>query len=170
MKKNKIKRSNFIHRLIYRTFSDSELLRYSISCFIAGVFFVIISEKIEHNTVKNILATIGSFPIAFSYFLFPFIKNKEKHFMKFIGYFILISLTFIITFFLITFCFLCIGFIPTHFCNPNCNYRYDFNYNFYQLHIKTHIINLSTYFIYTESKSQREPRKFYYYISQAILR
>lgn len=108
MRKNKIKRANFIHRLVYKTFSDSELLRYSISCFIAGLFFVVISEKIELDIVKNILATIGCIPIALSYFLFPFIKNKDKdeYAMRFIKYFVLIVLTFTITLVLISLCFL----------------------------------------------------------------
>lgn len=78
MRKNKIKRANFIHRLVYKTFSDSELLRYSVSCFIAGLFFVVISEKIELDIVKNILATIGCIPIALSYFLFLLSKIKIK--------------------------------------------------------------------------------------------
>ncbi len=107
MRKNKIKRATFIHRLVYKTFPDSELLRYSVSCFIAGLFFVVISEKIELDIVKNILATIGCVPIALSYFLFPFIenKNKDKYVILFTKYFFLIILTFILTLVLISLCF-----------------------------------------------------------------
>lgn len=106
MPKAKIKKPNFIHRIKYRTFSNYELFRYSISCFISGMFFITISTKVEVEAIKNTLSIIGCFAIALSYYFFPFIRDKENLFMKFTRYFMLMVATFLITLILIALCFI----------------------------------------------------------------
>lgn len=102
----KIKKAKFYHRLKYGTFSNSELLRYSLSCFFIGLAFMLFTSKIENVVIENIVGTIGSITILIAYYLFPFIKsqNKEKLAYQLSKFILLIFATIFVSVFWITLC------------------------------------------------------------------
>ncbi len=87
---NKIKKATILHSICYKTLSIKTSLRYCISLFIAGLFFIAVSSRINSNTIKITLQIISVALITLSIYLFSFLgfEKVDKfpiQFLKYVG-------------------------------------------------------------------------------------
>lgn len=89
-KTDKIRKANIFHSIRYKTLPIKTGLRYCISLFIAGLFFIAVSSRINSNIIQSTLQIISTFLFTVSIYLFPFLEFEKvdkflNQFLKYIG-------------------------------------------------------------------------------------
>lgn len=105
-KTTKIKKANIIHSICYRTLPVKTALRYSLSFFISGLIFIVVSSRITSDNIKSLLQIFSTTLIIFGIYSFPYleIKEIEKFFNKFLLYTALLLFFIIYSMFWFAFC------------------------------------------------------------------
>lgn len=103
---NKIKKANVIHSIVFKTLQFDRALRYSLSLFISGLFFLFVSFNIISEPIKITLQIFACLSIVLCIYLLPFfdIDKIDKFISKFIRYMMLLILFILYTFFWFAFC------------------------------------------------------------------
>lgn len=99
-KKNKppkIIKANIFHSMLFKTLPFARALRYSLSLFISGMFFFVVSFDINSESITEILQILSCTSIILSIYLLPFfdVDKIEKFLSKFIIY-MFVSIFFVI--------------------------------------------------------------------------
>ena len=93
----KIKKANMLHSILYRTYPDSTMIRYSISLLFSGVMFLILSFITSNEVFNQTLVTFCEISLILSFYLCPFWSPDDADkafstFLKMLGMFALVIL------------------------------------------------------------------------------
>lgn len=102
----KIIKANIFHSMVFKTLPFDRALRYSLSLFISGLFFFVVSFNMNSELITEILQILSCFSIALCIYLLPFFNAEkiEKFFSKFILYMFFSIIFVIYTFFWLALC------------------------------------------------------------------
>lgn len=102
----KIKKATMLHSIYYRTLPIKTALRYFLSLFISGLFFLAVSLQANSITIQNTLQVFSSFLIIVSIYVFPFweIEKVDKMLNSFFKYIGLLLIFIIYTILWLAFC------------------------------------------------------------------
>lgn len=105
-KSKKIIKANPIHSIVFKTLQFDRALRYSLSLFISGLFFLFVSFNIISEPIKGILQIFACLSIVLCIYLLPFfdIDKIDKFISKFIRYMAFFILFIVYTIFWLAFC------------------------------------------------------------------
>ncbi|MGN0688939.1 MAG: hypothetical protein ACI4KH_00805 [Oscillospiraceae bacterium] len=86
----KIKKANIIHSILYRTYPDSTMLRYSISLLFSGAIFLVLSFISSNENFNQALVIFSEISAILSFYVCPFWTSDDANkalstFLKWLG-------------------------------------------------------------------------------------